>query len=110
MESEEEEEESWVTWMMMHPPSGSTPPEWRGDMGPVVVWRPEGAVSRQDLSLFHGFLADVKDMYSDHVPTIIRYNPDSNGYFVPVSTAVSKTEKIFKNVFCMVTLKVLGDN
>ena len=79
-------EDPWVYWMMMDPPSGLTPPEWLDDVGPVVVWRPDGAVSRQDMRLFNGFLADVRDMYSDHVPTIRRYNPDSDGYFVPVCT------------------------
>ena len=84
--SEFDRDNNWVMLMMIEASSGEAPPEWQDDEGPVVVWRPDGAVSCQDMHLFNDFLADVKDLYEGHVPTILRFNPNSRGYFVPVGT------------------------
>ena len=58
----------WATWMMIEPVSGFAPPQWQAHVGPVVVWRPDadgGAVSSQDMKLFHDFLSTALDRYSD---------------------------------------------
>lgn len=54
----------WATWLMIEPKSGFAPPEWQAYVGPVVVWRPDGAVSSHDMALLNDFLSIMLDHYS----------------------------------------------
>ena len=51
--------------MMIEATSGFAPPAWQCGVGPVVVWRPDAAVSADDMCLFHEFLSDILHRYSD---------------------------------------------
>ena len=55
----------WATWMMIDPVSGFAPLEWQSYVGPVVVWRPIGAVSTHDMCLLNDFLNIMLDRYSE---------------------------------------------
>lgn len=49
----------WATYMMIEPVSGFAPPDWQSHVGPVVVWRPDGAVSSDDMALLNDFLSGL---------------------------------------------------
>mmetsp|Transcript_65972 Transcript_65972/g.136604 ORF Transcript_65972/g.136604 Transcript_65972/m.136604 type:complete len:257 (-) Transcript_65972:214-984(-) len=49
----------WATYMLIDPRSGFAPDEWQSFVGPVVVWRPEGDVSSDDVSLLNDFVSDL---------------------------------------------------
>ena len=55
----------WATWMMIDPETGFAPSEWQAYVGPVVVWRPIGAVSSHDMCLLNDFLSMMLDRYSE---------------------------------------------
>ena len=51
--------------MMIEPVSGFAPPQWQAYIGPVVVWRPDGAVSSHDMALLNDYLSELLDRYSE---------------------------------------------
>ena len=96
----EDFDNQWATYMLIEIRSGFAPDEWQAFVGPVVVWRPDGDVSSDDMCLLNDFLSDLLDgPYSegtmnpdrDLTPTAwarhrsrslenARFNPDSEQY------------------------------
>lgn len=57
----------WLTSMMIDCATGVAPKEWQSHVGPVVVWRPDGAaaVSADDVTLLNEFLSHLLDEFAD---------------------------------------------
>ena len=51
----------WATYMLIDERSGFAPDEWQAFVGPVVVWRPDGDVSSDDMCLLNDFLSSLLD-------------------------------------------------
>ena len=59
----------WATYMMINPSSGFAPMQWQSHVGPVIVWRRDGAVSADDMTLLNDFLCNLMDQYADGAVT-----------------------------------------
>jgi len=55
----------WATFLMIQTQSGIAADTWQSHVGPVVVWRPDGPVSSDDMCLFNDFLSGLLDQYSE---------------------------------------------
>ena len=62
----EDYDNQWATFLMIDPVTGFAPKKWQSNVGPVLVYRPEGLdLTADDMDVTNTFLNDLLDEFGD---------------------------------------------